>query len=976
MNSTKRSRRGLLAGGLALALAAGGSALAAGPATAAPGVMSARASVDLAECPWMDTALSADDRARLLLDASSLAQKYRWLNEQAANAPEQTEFSGVSYPEQVGCTPTIVYTDGPDGVRFTEGVTAFPAQIALASSWNADLAFDKGAAQAAEAWDKGKAGVLGPGIASGRTPLSGRTAEYLGEDPLLSGTLGAANTRGLEEGDPEKPTLAVLKHYVGNEQEEARQTSSSNLDERTLKEAYDLPFEILVDGGAPAGVMCSYNQINGVYGCENPLLNTDLRAQLGFDGYVVSDFGAVHSTADALNAGLDQELNRPIHYTPALLDAALADGSLAEATVDTAAHNVVKSYIRAGLFDRPAPATPVDDASTPEHKALARSIAEEGSVLLKNDGLLPLDASDGSTIALIGPTVSNTPTNGISASSVCSMSWRFGSPNTLACEDVVAPDTAFASRAAEAGASVVVSNGADPAAAAATAASADVAIVFGYYRSGEFSDIPGLGLADGGDDLIAAVAAANPNTVVVLETGSATDMPWLDQVDSVLQAWYPGEQQGPALASLLWGDTNPSGKLPMTFPKSLADTPTSTPAQYPGVVDASGITQVDYSEGLAIGHKWYDEQGIDPLFEFGHGLSYTSFGYSDLELSTAVSDGTVSTTASFTVTNTGSVAGTEVPQVYLTLPSSAEAPGKRLVGYERVALEPGASQRVTTTISSESADHPFSIWDVNADAWEVVDGGFTVSVGSSSRELPLTGPVVVDTAGTAPVVSVATSPSVPDGAAGWFVSPVTVTASAVDDVDPAPVVSTNLDGAGWVPGGAVTVSADGAHTLEVRATDAAGTVSPVTSVSLPIDRTAPTVSASADRSAGAIVLAATDAASGVASVEWAVAADSPSWQAYTGPVPVAAAGERIVFRATDVAGLVSAVGAFDYAAAGPSPSPAPSSSPSASPAPGADSSPAGGLASTGLAAGGLAALALLLVAGGAAAALLRRRTTT
>ncbi|MCS5715461.1 glycoside hydrolase family 3 C-terminal domain-containing protein [Herbiconiux sp. CPCC 205716] len=957
---------------MALALAAGGSALAAGPAAAAPGVTGARASVDLAECPWMDTALSADERAGLLLDASSLGQKYRWLNEQAANTPEQTEFSGVSYPEQVGCTPTIVYTDGPDGVRFTEGVTAFPAQIALASSWNSDLAFDKGAAQAAEAWDKGKAGVLGPGIASGRTPLSGRTAEYLGEDPLLSGTLGAANTQGLEKGDPEKPTLAVLKHYVGNEQETARQTSSSNLDERTLKEAYDLPFEILIDGGAPAGVMCSYNQINGVYGCENPLLNTDLRGQLGFDGYVVSDFGAVHSTADALNAGLDQELNRPIHYTPTLLDAAIADGSLTEATVDTAARNVVRSYIGAGLFDKPAPTTPVADASTPEHKALARSIAEEGSVLLKNDGLLPLDASDGSTIALIGPTVSNTPTNGVSASSVCSMSWPFGNPSTLNCEDVVAPDTAFTSRAAEAGASVVVSNGADQVAAAATAAAADVAIVFGYYRSGEFTDIPGLGLADGGDDLIAAVAAANPNTVVVLETGSATDMPWLDQVDGVLQAWYPGEQQGPALASLLWGDTNPSGKLPMTFPKSLADTPTATPEQYPGVVDADGITQVDYSEGLQIGHKWYDEQGIEPLFEFGHGLSYTSFDYSDLELSTAVSGGAVETTASFTLTNTGSVAGTEVPQVYLTLPESAGEPGKRLVDYDRVSLEPGASQRVTTVISSETADHPYSIWNVDTDAWEVVDGGYTVSVGSSSRALPLSGPVVVDTAGTAPVVTVATSPSAPDGAAGWFVSPVTVTATAVDDVDSAPVVSTNLDGAGWVDGGSVTVSADGAHTIEVRATDAAGTVSAVTRVELPIDRAAPTVSAAADREAGTIVLTASDATSGVGSVEWAPAGLAPAWQSYTGPLPVASAGETIVFRATDVAGIVSEVGSFDYAAAAPTPTPTSTPAPSASPAPGAGS-PGGGLASTGFAAGGIAALALLLVAGGAVTVLVRRR---
>ena len=970
-----------------MALFAGGSALSAASAAAspqAPGDASGNLAAVVAECPWMDAGKTPAERARLLLDASTPQQKYRWLNEQAANSPQQTDFGGVTYPAQVDCTPTIAYTDGPDGVRFTDGVTAFPAQIGLASTWNDDLAYDKGAAQGAEAWDKGKAGVLAPGIASGRTPLSGRTAEYLGEDPLLSGTLGAANTRGLEEGNPDKPTLAVLKHYVANEQETNRQSSSSNIDERTLREAYDLPFEILVDGGDPAGVMCSYNQINGVFGCENPLLNTDLRAQIGFDGYVVSDFGAVHSTAESLNAGLDQELNRPIYYTPTLIDAAVADGSVSADTIDTAAYNVVRSYIAAGLFDTPAPATPVADASTAEHKALARTIAEEGSVLLKNDGLLPLDVADGETIALIGPTVSNTPTDGISASSVCSMAWVFGSPNTMNCEDLVAPDTAFTERAAEAGASVVVDDGADPAVAAATAAAADVAIVFGYYTSGEFSDIPSLALADGGDDLIAAVAAANPKTVVVLETGSATDMPWLDQVDGVLQAWYPGEQQGPALASLLWGDTNPSGKLPMTFPKSLADTPTATPEQYPGVEVIDGITQVEYTEGLQIGHKWYDEQNIEPLFEFGHGLSYTSFAYSDLELSTTVADGEVVTTASFTVTNTGEVAGTEVPQVYLTLPDAAGEPGKRLVDYQRVTLEPGASETVDAVIDSASTDRPYSIWNVDTDAWQLVNGDYSVSVGSSSRDLPLAGDVVVDAAGVAPTVEVALTPAEPTGAAGWYTAPVSLAVTATDDVDPAPLVETNVDGAGWVAGAVVELTTDGSHTVEVRATDAAGNVSAVTTVTVPLDGTAPEVAARADRDAATIVLEASDGVSGVASIEWAPAGSSSdgspvAWQPYTSPLDVAVSGEEIVFRATDVAGTVSAVGSFDYASgAAPSPTPTPTSSPSEPPAPqpgdGDGSGQGSNLASTGLAAGTIAGVAALLLVGGVALALVRRRT--
>ncbi len=965
MNSLKRPTRGLLAGMLALTLASGGTALVTQTASAAP-------AVDLAACPWMDTTLTADERADLLLDASSLGQTYRWLNEQAANTPQQTTFSGVTYPAQVDCTPTIVYTDGPDGVRFTTGVTAFPAQIALASTWDSNLAFDKGAAQAAEAWDKGKAGVLGPGIASGRTPLSGRTSEYLGEDPLLMGKLGAANTRGLQEGDPDKPTMAVLKHYVANEQETSRSTSSSNMDERTLRETYDLPFEILIDETEPAGVMCSYNQINGVYGCENPLLTTNLRGLMGFDGYVVSDFGAVHSTAEALNAGLDQELNRPIYYTPARLDAALADGSITRDTVDTAAFKVVSSYIRAGLFDKPAPTTPVADASTAEHKALARTIAEEGSVLLKNDGLLPLDPAAGDTIALIGPTVSTTPTGGVSATSICSMAWPFGNPNTLTCEDVVAPDVAFAARAAQSGATIVVDNGSDPAAAAATAAAADVAIVFGYYRSGEFNDIPSLDLANGGDALIQAVAAANPNPAVVLETGSAAAMPWLDEVGGVLQAWYPGEQQGPALAALLWGDTNPSGKLPMTFPKSLTDTPTPTVAQYPGIVDGDGARQVDYSEGKAIGHKWYDEQGIDPLFEFGHGLSYTSFDYSDLELSTALVDGRVVTTATFTVTNTGEVAGTETPQVYLTMPESADEPGKRLVGYDRVTLEPGASQRVSVEVSSSAADQPFSVWDVDADEWRIVDGEYTVQVGTSSRQLPLSGAAVVDTAGIAPTVTAAVSPATPDGDAGWYVSPVTVTATATDDVDPAPVVETSLDGADWVAGATVTIDTDGDHTLRVRARDAAGNTSVETALDLPIDRTTPEVAATADREARTIVLNATDATSGVASIEWARAGGSPQWQSYSGPLTVATAGERIVFRSTDAAGNVSAVGEFDYAADAPT-SP---SGPGVGGGAGAGTGGPGDLASTGVDANTVGALGLALLAAGVIVGLLRRRRRT
>ncbi|WP_208544828.1 beta-glucosidase [Rathayibacter festucae] len=714
------------------------------------GATAPAAAVDCSSVPWMDASKTPEQRADALLAASSPQQKYRWLVEQPANAPQQTVFSGVEYPVQVPCTPLVTYTDGPDGVRFTEGVTAFPAPISVAATWNTALAEQKGAAQGAEAFDKGKNGVLGPGLAGGRDPRSGRTPEYFGEDPLLTGLLTAATVNGLEDGNPDKPVISDLKHYVANEQELDRQTSSSNVDERTLKQVYELPFEIALSKSSPESVMCSYNQINGVHACENPLLTTNLKDDLGFDGYVVSDFGAVHSTAASLVAGLDQELNRPRFYTPALLDAALAAGEITQGHIDAAAKRVVAAYVRGGLFDNPVPTTPVADASTAEHKAVARTLAEQGTVLLKNDGVLPLSVEKGATIAVIGATASSTVTDGVSAASVCSMAWRFNNAGTLNCEDLVSPETAIRERAAAAGASVVFDPGTDPASAAATAAAADVAIVFGYQRMGEFDDLADLRLAGDGDALIETVASANPSTVVVLNTGSAVEMPWLDSVSGVFEAWYGGEQVGPALAGLLFGDVNPSGKLPMTFPKSLADVPASTPAQYPGVfadgsterpAGSTEIRQVDYAEGLAVGYKWYESQGVEPLFAFGHGLSYTTFDYAKAKLTPTITFDRsakfgikdIGIDISFRVTNSGDRAGTEVAQAYLTLPSSTGEPAQRLVGFERVTLQPGESKTVKVSLSAKDvADlRLLQYWDVKSDSWVAARGTYTVSVGGS-----------------------------------------------------------------------------------------------------------------------------------------------------------------------------------------------------------------------------------------------------
>ena len=702
----------------------------------------AAAASDCSTVAWMDQTKSPQARAAALLAASTQHQKYRWLVEQPANSPQQTDFAGVIYPAQLPCTPTVVYTDGPDGVRFTEGVTAFPAPIAMASTWNNSLARQKGKAQAAEAFDKGKNVVLGPGLAGGRTPLSGRTPEYFGEDPLLTGLLTAATVRGLENGNRQKPVMSNLKHYVANEQELDRQLSSSNISERTLREIYELPFEIALNRSSPESIMCSYNQINGVYGCENPRLNDVLKNDLGFDGFVMSDFGAVHSTAPSLVNGLDQELNRPRFFTPDLLDAALAAGQITQRQIDAAAARVVTAYIRAGLFDHPLPETAVSDASTPAHKEIARSVAERGSVLLKNDGLLPLNGKRKPRIALFGPTASSTPTDGVSAKSVCSMPWRFGNPNTLICEDLISPETAIRERAAAVGASVTFNDGRDLAAAATQAAAADVAIVFGYQQMGEFSDVPDLRLHGNGDALISAVAAANARTAVVLQTGSAVEMPWLDDVDAVLETWYAGETMGPALAALLFGDSAPSGKLPMTFPKSLSDTPTNTPEQYPGVfadgsttrpAGSQEIRQVNYTEGLEVGYRWYESQDIDPLFAFGHGLTYTTFRYSNLRVTPVVVNGRSEVKITFRLRNTGRRAGTETAQAYLQLPRSTGEPPRRLVGWEQVTLAPGAAKKVEIRLSRKDLRdlRLLQRWSTTKNEWTTSSGLYTMHVGGS-----------------------------------------------------------------------------------------------------------------------------------------------------------------------------------------------------------------------------------------------------
>lgn len=704
------------------------------------------------ECPWMDTSASPAERARMLLDASSLEQTMRWLVEQPAGQPERTDWpDGVTYPEQVACTPDITFANGAHGAS-VEGGTAFPAPIAEAATWQEGISFEKGQIVAEETFRSGRNVLLGPGMAGGRNPLSGRTSEYYGEDPILSGSLAGANASGLESLD-QMPVVANLKHYVANEQELDRDLSSSNIDERALRQIYDLSFEIAAEESEAGSIMCSYNQVNGQYACENPIMQEHIKDDWGYEGFIMSDFGSVHSTVDSLDAGLDMELNRPIHYAPDRLHEALDAGDITEGQIVGAAKRVVTALFSAGIFDAPLPEEPETSLRTDEAEELALRMAEEGSVLLSNDGVLPLQ-TDQLDVAVVGAWASNDDRGGTAASDVCSSYLPFGSAGTaVACPSISAPLDAITQHVESLGGSVTYADGSDTDEVAAAAEAADVVLAFGHQIMGETSDLETLHLDGDGDEVIAAAAEANSNTVAVVAAGSAVAMPWLDDVGAVLHTWYPGIEMGTAITNLLWGETNPSGKLPMTFPESMDDSPIRTEEQYPGVfedgsterTDEEAIRQVNYTEGMQVGYRWYQAQGIDPLFEFGHGLSYTDFEYDNLRVTPKSTSGDEHMDIKFRLTNTGETAGREVAQVYLELPAEADEPSARLIAWESVELEPGEHENVRIRLDSETLQdrHLLEYWDTDSDDWQTPSGSFTVTVGSSSEELLLTDTMTV-----------------------------------------------------------------------------------------------------------------------------------------------------------------------------------------------------------------------------------------
>jgi beta-glucosidase len=635
----------------------------------------------------------------------------------------------------------------------------------------------------------------GPAINVVRDPRWGRTFESIGEDPHLNGTLGAADIQGVQS----TGVMAQVKHFAMYNQETNRNTPSDDavVSTRAEQEIYLPAFADSTQQGAASSVMCSYSTVNGTYTCQNPyLLSTVLRQQFGFGGFVTSDWYATHATAASANAGLDQDMPGTDGEFGSALQSAVSSGAVTTATLNSMVTPVLTEMFAFGLFDEPPAGSPAETATSSAHVTDALQLAEDGTVLLKNSGgVLPLSSSDKS-VAVIGADASSSPlTAGGGSAGVTS------SGTVTPLQGITA--------AAPSGVTVSYNDGSSDSSAAAASS---VAVVFVSNDESEGSDLTSFDLSSADNSLISAVAAANPHTVVVLNTGSAVTMPWLSSVAGVFEAWYPGQQDGTAIAALLFGGADPSGHLTVTFPTSLSQVPASTAAQWPG---QNGTVQ--YSEGIDVGYRWYNTQGLTPLFPFGYGLSYTSFSFSDLKI-TALPQGGAAT-VSATVTNTGSRAGADVAQLYVTDPAAAGEPPRQLEGFARVNLQPGASQVVSFPLTQRS----LSYWNSSSNGWATATGSYGVSVGDSDTNLPLTGTLPVTSGQLGQPVTV-TSPGPQEGVAGTAVS---VPVSAADSTSGQSLsftatglpAGTSISGHGTITG---TPSAAGTSTVTVTAHDGTG----------------------------------------------------------------------------------------------------------------------------------------------------------
>lgn len=633
--------------------------------------------------------------------------------------------------------PDLNMADSTTGVLVSDAttdVTALPAPIGLAASWNTQLAHDYGARIATELRTLGYGEGLGGAVNLASEPRSGRTFENLGEDPVLAGALVAARTRGTQS----QQVIGTIKHYAMNDQETDRATIDAQTDERTMRETELLAFEIGVREGQPGNVMCSYNKVNGTHACENPYLLTEvLKNEWDYRGVVQSDWGATHTTEQAVTAGLDEEEpgaamalppemasgmgSQPgPHFAVSLKDA-VTSGLVPMERLDDMVKRKLRTMIRLGVMDNPpAPGGKLDLKAG---AATALDVARKSMVLLKNDSIgtspaLPLDQKVRS-IAVIGGHADKAVLSGGGSGQAGGASGLFGCQQPPAmlfggCAPWHMSSPLDAIRAKVPGAAVTWTDGTDLVAASEAARAADVAIVFATQWQTEGQDLVTLSLPGPAEDpfnqsydqnsLVDAVAGNAKRTVVVLENGSPVLMPWHDRVHAVLEAWYPGEQGAQAIADVLFGQVNPSGRLPLTFPTT--DETVSPPPD-------SG-----YHQGLLIGYRRYQAENVAPLFPFGYGLSYTTFRYSNLNTTTR-DDGAVTVTV--TVTNAGSRTGTDTTQIYAGLPAGLGEPPQRLVGWQQTTLEPGKSQEISVTIPSQR----LATWDAASDSWRDNPGEYS-----------------------------------------------------------------------------------------------------------------------------------------------------------------------------------------------------------------------------------------------------------
>ncbi|MGH9588656.1 MAG: beta-glucosidase family protein [Acidobacteriaceae bacterium] len=662
-------------------------------------------------CAVQSEAAQARERAKRIVSQMTLAEKISQLH----GIQDAQHYRIVPGIARLGIPPLRITNGpagvGPGGAGPQPRATALPAPIALAATFAPQAARSYGRLAGEETKALGSDLLEAPDVNIVRVPQSGRTFEALGEDPWLTSRIAIAEIEGIQS----VGVMANVKHFAANNQETQRGSINEIIGERALREIYLPAFKSAVKKAHVASAMCAYPRVNGMFNCANkPLLKGVLKGEWGFGGFVLSDFGAVHSTDATILAGLDLEMPTGKYFSSALRQAVLS-GRVPIARIDDALVRRYTAMIEYGLFSHPPiPRAPSDTVPALWHGAVARRIAEESMVLLKNQGhLLPLHAETLKSVALVGPWATHATTGGGGSSYVNPL-------YTIRPQDGIYSHM-MSQR------SLLVLDGSNVDAAASAARKAQVAIVMAGDEESEGID-HSLFLPEQQDKLIAAVAAANPKTIVVLKTGSAVLMPWLDHVAAVLEAWYPGEEDGNAVADVLFGEADPGGRLPISFPARIEDTLARNPEQYPGLND-----EVRYSEGLAVGYRGYQERHAKPLFPFGFGLSYTNFRYSDFSVSRIRNGSALEVAVRFRVTNTGTRRGSDVAQIYVGFPDIAEgneAP-LQLKGFQRVDLAAGETKTVRILLDQSS----FSYWSEKHQQWQCAKGTFRIVLGASSENV-------------------------------------------------------------------------------------------------------------------------------------------------------------------------------------------------------------------------------------------------